>query len=169
MHSSYSRLWLFCLLLRFLGLVLCRPGLLLRWRRECRLLSCLPSAFFCPVMALLSSARLRRNLERLQRLHFLPAMEFGELELLEILAATIEDLHTLYPTYIPETRQYALLQQLAVLDLIQESQLKDTFFLTIPANWYSTQQALLQAVEFALVHAVPPTAPQIEPNNKAQN
>ncbi|UOQ69618.1 hypothetical protein [Hymenobacter volaticus] len=123
----------------------------------------------CFVMALLSSARLRRNLERLQQLHFLPATEFSELELLEILAATIEDLHSLYPAHIPETKQYALLQQLAVLDLIQESQAKDAFFLTFPANWHSAQQALLQAIEFALAHAVRPATPSTKPNSRAQN
>ena len=109
-------------------------------------------------MALLLSARLRRNQERLQQLRFLPAVEFNELELLEILAATIEDLHSLYPAYIPEAYQYDLLQQLALLDLIQESLLQDSFYLTIPVNWQFTQQTLQQAIEFAATHAVQPQA-----------
>lgn len=109
-------------------------------------------------MALLSSARLRRNQERLRELRFLPATDFAELELLEVLAATIEDLHSFYPAYVPETKQYALLQQLALLDVVQESQRKNALFLTVPANWLFAQQTVQQAIAFALAQLVYPAA-----------
>lgn len=108
-------------------------------------------------MAILLSARLRRNQARLHTLRFDPTSETGELELLEILVATLEDLQGLYPDYTPEGARYALLQHLAVLDLQHQAQLESPLFLTHAVNWDYTRQALLQAIDFAAHHAVLPS------------
>ncbi|MDF7815131.1 hypothetical protein [Hymenobacter sp. YC55] len=92
-------------------------------------------------MAILLSARLRRNQARLHTLRFDPTSETGELELLEILVATLEDLQGLYPDYTPEGARYALLQHLAVLDLQHQAQLESPLFLTHAVNWDYTRQA----------------------------
>lgn len=80
----------------------------------------------------------------------------GEFQLSDILVATLEDLHSLYPDHTPEGYRYALLQHLAVLDLQQQSLLDYPQYLKVPANWQFLHSALIAAINFAVTYTVPP-------------
>jgi hypothetical protein len=107
-------------------------------------------------MALLLSARLGRNLERLHTMCFDPAAKLADIELAEILVATLENLHGLYPAYTLEGSRYMLLQHLAVLDLQHQAQIDAPLFFTVPANALYAYYFICQAA----THPGTPTEPE---------
>lgn len=80
----------------------------------------------------------------------------GEFHLADILVATLEDLHSLYPDHIPDGYRYTFLQHLAVLDLQQQSLLDYPRHLKVPANWEFLHSALIAAINFAVTYTVSP-------------
>jgi hypothetical protein len=99
--------------------------------------------------------RLRKGLLRLQGTYgveFTDSVYYGA-PFQALLTLVIEDLHQLYPAYIPPGRRYQFLQHLAVLDLQLQQVATQPTYLDNVANRHHLRQVLIAALDYTLQYS----------------